>query len=198
MRMSFIGHNPITNSHFDNYTFEYLHFENVPPTLEDLTLEGGCEEGPALFFDDDRFSVREETKRKEQHQLEKYKKKHPAPPPEDEDDKNAPAPATDDAGVLPVGFLREGLTSGRGVAAVTTNLNMMMPGVRAQAARDQSWDVYQSQYSSTSTGGAGVQPGYINGVGSEVSESERRMLLRNTQRIVTSTNHQDLGYTLEV
>jgi len=26
VRFSFLGHNPITNSHFDNYTFDYMEF----------------------------------------------------------------------------------------------------------------------------------------------------------------------------
>ena len=30
VRYSFLGHNTVTNSHFDNYTFEYLNIESLP------------------------------------------------------------------------------------------------------------------------------------------------------------------------
>ena len=55
-RFSMLGHNVITNSHFDNYTWEYLELVDRAPDPAVFLTPAGCESAPVLADDDSTFA----------------------------------------------------------------------------------------------------------------------------------------------
>ena len=56
MRFSFLGHNTVTNSHFDNYTFDYVTFELLDDGADGTVVKCidpfDAREGPAALLAD--------------------------------------------------------------------------------------------------------------------------------------------------
>jgi len=212
IRMSFLGHNVITNSHFDNYTFDYLIFEDksnfdLSMIKDDLILKDGCSMQPSLYFDDDLSNDNSHSKRlKIEEKVQKA------------EDENAQLPISGPSGHTngPTKTMssngeeeeeeEEENTNGLslvGLSSVTQHFSSLMPGKQAQKMRSKAWHDYQDQFtdSTSSSSTLGQQPGYkmnTNGIDQMISPKERIVLFRNTQRIVTSVNHQHLSYNLEM